>query len=122
MRRCAALQPFRPDNTYGHERRGAMTPIILFAICAALLLGAIYLLWRYWDNATRRSPEEEAYDKRVAQLNERQANRLSDEQLTHPVNEEDAWQIMVERGRKATGRRSRYGGDLKRRTRERQRP
>ncbi|NJO82422.1 MAG: hypothetical protein HC828_06090 [Blastochloris sp.] len=99
-----------------------MTSILLFVICAALLLGAMYLVWRYWDHATSRSPEEEAYDKRVAQLNERQANRLSDEQLTKPVNEDDAWRIMVERGRKTTERRNRYGGDLKRRTRERQRP
>jgi hypothetical protein len=98
-----------------------VTPTILFLICAILLLLVVYALWRYWDNLARVSPEEEAYDRRVARLNERQANRLTDEDLREPTNEEDAWRIMVERGEQAAHRRNRYAGDLERRTRARRR-
>lgn len=96
-----------------------MPPIVLFLICAALLLGAVYAVWRYWDNLVRVSPAQEEFDERVATLNERQANRISDEQLTHPLNEDDAWSIMVSRGQRAGKRRDRYGGDSSRRARDR---
>lgn len=98
-----------------------MPPILLFLICAALLIGAVYAVWRYWNNLVRVSPEEEAFDERVAQLNERQANRLSDDQLTRPVSEDDAWSLMVRRGQRTRRRRERYGGDLARRASDRQR-
>jgi hypothetical protein len=92
-----------------------VSPVVLFLICAALLLGAIYAVWRYWDNLARISPEEEAFDERVASLNERQANRISDTQLARPLTEDDAWGMMVDRGRRAAARRDRYSGDLARR-------
>lgn len=97
-----------------------MWPIVLFVVSALLLLGGVYLLWRYWDTLARRSPEEEAFDERVAALNERQAHRISDEDLAHPLNEEEAWQIMIRRGRRGT-RSQRYGGDLARRVDDRRR-
>jgi hypothetical protein len=96
-------------------------PILLFLISAALLLGAVYAVWRYWDNLARLSPEEEAFDERVAALNERQANRFSDEELTHPLTEDDAWSIMVSRGQRSRRRRDRYGGELARRAATRRR-
>lgn len=96
-----------------------MTPIILFLICTVLLVGVSVWLWRYWDRATQMTPEEEAFDRRVARLNENQANRVSDEELSQVVDDDSAWQIMVERGRKASRRRDRYTGALERRTRER---
>jgi len=95
-------------------------PTVLFLITAALLLGGVYALWRYWDNLARLSPEEEALDERVAALNERQANRVSDEELTRPVSEDEAWQMMISRGRRGR-RRERYGGELSRRVGERRR-
>ena len=84
-----------------------MLPIVLFLLFAVLLLGVVYALWRYWDNLSRLSPEEEAFDERVAALNERQANRISDEQLAHPLSEDDAWNIMVRRGQRSRGGRDR---------------
>jgi hypothetical protein len=98
----------------------AVWPTVLFLITAVLLLGGVYALWRYWDNLARLSPEEEAFDERVAALNERQANRVSDEELAHPVSEDEAWQIMVSRGQRPR-RRERYGGELSRRIGERRR-
>jgi hypothetical protein len=94
---------------------------VLFLGCAALLIGAVYALWRYWDAIARLSPEEEAFDERVAALNERQANRVSDAELAHPASEDEAWQIMISRGQRSRRRRDRYGGELSRRVGERRR-
>jgi hypothetical protein len=94
---------------------------------------ALFVIWRYWGSLARVSPEEQEYDERMAALNERQANRLSDDQLTRPLSDDDAWAIMVSRGRQQRqgrparrGRRAlpplrqeRYGGDMLRRVDER---
>ena len=111
--------------------------MILFLFFTALVAGALLLVWRYWNSIARVSPEEEAFDERMTALNDRQANRLSDEQLTHPLTDDDAWNVMVRRGRRdrerqrrparATQRRQiparqeRYGGELSRRVDERRR-
>lgn len=87
----------------------------LYIIFGLLLVVIIVVLWRYWSTLVDRSPEEEAYERRLTALNERQANRYSDDELTVAPNEDDAWAIMVERGRRS-GRRDRYAGDLGRRT------
>jgi hypothetical protein len=110
-------------------------PTALFLIFLLLLAVVLLAIWRYWGSLARVTPEEEEFDERMAALNERQANRLSDEQLTHPFSDEEAWQIMVRRGlrdrdrRGRTGRKTgrllppprqeRYGGDLRRRVDER---
>lgn len=99
-----------------------MLSILLFLLFGALLIMAAYGVLRYWEGLVNISPEEEAYEERVAALNERQANRISDDQLTHPATDEDAWDIMVARGRRQAQRRDRYVGDLQRRVRERRRP
>lgn len=88
-----------------------MDGLVLFVFFAAFLLIAAYLLWRYWGALATVSPEEERFERRVAALNERQAHRYSDEELATPVTEEDAWRVMVERGRRVT-RRDRSTGDL----------
>ena len=98
-----------------------MPPIVLFLFFAALLLGLIYALWRYWDSVAHISPEEEEFDERMASLNERQANRISDEDLSQPLSEDDAWSIMVSRGRRTGKRSERYGGNLAQRAGERRR-
>jgi hypothetical protein len=110
-------------------------PTALFIIFVVLIAGALIAVWRYWINLARVSPEEEEYDDLVSALNDRQANRLSDEVLTQPLSEEDAWQIMVRRGKRLGApkrrparqtppqlpppRRERYGGELSRRVDER---
>jgi len=109
------------QNRDHFDEDGAVWPTLLFLISAVLLLGAIYAVWRYWDNLSRRTPEEEAFDERVAALNRRQANRISDEDLTHPLTEDEAWQVMISRGQRGWRRRERYGGDLSRRVGERRR-
>jgi hypothetical protein len=91
----------------------------LFILLGAALVATVYGIWRYWESLVERTPEEDAYDKQVATLNERQANRMSDERLTHPLSDDDAWQVILQRGRKLMRRGSRYGGDYDRRTRER---
>ena len=98
-----------------------MADTLLFILLALILIAIIYGIWRYWDSQVDRTRDEDAYDKRVANLNERQANRYTDEQLTHPPSDDDAWQIILQRGRKAVARRSRYGGDYTRRASERKR-
>jgi hypothetical protein len=110
-------------------------PTALFLIFLLLLAVVLIAIWRYWGSLARVTPEEEEFDERVAALNERQANRLSDEQLTQPFTDEEAWQIMVRRGMRdrdrrgrggrrtgrllAPPRQERYGGDLRRRIEER---
>jgi hypothetical protein len=113
-----------------------VSPIILFIFFTALVAGALLLVWRYWNTIARVSPEEEAFDERMTALNDRQANRLSDDQLTHPLTDDDAWSVMVQRGRRDRARRrpprptqrrlpapreERYGGELSRRVDERRR-
>ncbi|HEU5015956.1 MAG TPA: hypothetical protein VFT66_25760 [Roseiflexaceae bacterium] len=91
---------------------------ILFLLSAALLVGVVVILWRYWREYANITPEEEAFDKRVANLNERQANRLSNDQLAQSVSEEDAWKITLRRGAQAR-RRARYADEVRQRYRER---
>jgi hypothetical protein len=94
--------------------------ILLLLFFAAVLGAIIYGVWLYWDGLVDRSEDEEEYDRRVADLNQRQANRFSDEQLTRPPSADDAWQIIQQRGRRLNRHRPpRYGGDLARRERER---
>ncbi|HWQ12252.1 MAG TPA: hypothetical protein VNL77_05600 [Roseiflexaceae bacterium] len=95
-----------------------MSGAVLYIVFAIVLGLVIFFLWRYWADLVDRSPEEEAYERRLTALNERQAHRYSDDELTTAPSEDDAWRIMVERGRRA-GRQDRYAGDLARRRRER---
>lgn len=74
--------------------------LFLFIALVLILIVVVYGVSRYWDTMVRRSDEEEEYDRMVADLNERQANRLSDEQLWEPVSDDDAWQIILRRGRR----------------------
>lgn len=121
-----------------------MTPTVLFLIFLAIIAVALFAIWRYWGRIMRVTAEEQEYDERVAALNERQANRISDDQLRRTVSEDDAWSIMVSRGRRDRERRrrpreiarrllppretgpralpprqERYGGDMSRRVDER---
>ncbi|MDZ4717413.1 MAG: hypothetical protein SH847_03010 [Roseiflexaceae bacterium] len=79
--------------------------IFLFLLLAAGVLAVVYGVWRYWNSLVEVSPEEKEYDRQVADLNERQANRISDEQLTKPPSDDDAWQIIQRRGQQAMRRK-----------------
>ena len=112
-----------------------MGPTALFLVFVVVIALVLVAVWRYWNNLTRVSPEEEEFDELMSELNDRQANRISDDLLTNPLSDEDAWQTMVRRGmRLNTGkrrkrsetqprlpapRRERYGGELARRIEER---
>ncbi len=74
--------------------------LLLFVGLILILIIIVYGVSRYWDTMVRRSEDEETYDRMVADLNERQANRLTDEQLWEPVSDDDAWQIILRRGRR----------------------
>jgi hypothetical protein len=91
-----------------------MTQWLLFAGVVVLLGAGVGLAWYVWRTTMRISPQEEAYDDRVATMNERQANRLSDEQLTKPPSDEDAWALMVRRGQRRAPRPTRRRGAGKR--------
>lgn len=95
-----------------------MSSTILFLLMAAVLVLIGVGIWRYWAGLVEVSPEEEELDRRMAALNERQAHRLTDDQLTHPPSDDDAWALIVRRGRRLM-RRARYGGDSQRRARDR---
>lgn len=98
-----------------------MPPAALYIVFGALLVVIIVVLWRYWASLVERSPEEEAYERRLTALNERQANRYTDDELRGAPSEDEAWALMVERGRRS-GRRDRYAGELRRRTDARRQP
>ncbi len=84
-----------------------MTLYLFLALTAALLIGLVVLLWRVWASYTNRSPEDEAREHELAALNDAQANRVSDQQLTRPLDNDSAWQTMVQRGGPPSRRRRR---------------
>ena len=81
--------------------------LLLFAVAAVLLVGLLALIWRLWAEHTRISPEDEEYEREIASLNDAQANRLSDQQLTRPIDTKTGWDIMVSRGGTGPSRRRR---------------
>lgn len=83
---------------------------LLFALAAALLVALVVVLWRVWADYANRSPEDEELERELASLNDAQANRVSDSQLTHPVDTDTAWQTMVQRGGRPPRRRRRDSG------------
>ena len=96
--------------------------IFIFLACAIIIIVVIYALWRYWEDLVQVSPEEEAYDKDVAQLNERQANRMSDARLARVTSEDEAWDVMVRRGTRLAKSRDQSTEKEQRYTRDRTRP
>lgn len=81
---------------------------LVVAILVTLILGSIGIIaWRYWREQVNITPEDEELLREIAELNERQANQISDQRLRSRVDPDEAWQIMVQRGRKSPRRRSR---------------
>jgi hypothetical protein len=72
---------------------------IIFVATALLCLALAFVVWRYWDTLVPYNPDDEQREARLAQLNKRQANRLSDDQIRAAGSVDEAWQIMVRRGR-----------------------
>ncbi|PDW01573.1 hypothetical protein [Candidatus Viridilinea mediisalina] len=58
------------------------------------------VLWRIWAVFVRRTPDQEAHERDLAALNDAQANRISDSQLTRPLDPDSAWRTMVQRGKR----------------------
>lgn len=79
---------------------------LLFALAAALLLALVALIWRVWTDYAQVDPEDEERERELAALNDAQANRVSDQQLTRPVDLDSAWQATLQRGASG-GRRGR---------------
>ena len=73
---------------------------LLFILLTGVLLVVVWGLLRYWDTLLSISPEEEEFEQRVADLNERQATRYSDDPLRQPISDDEAWLTMVRRGRR----------------------
>lgn len=84
-------------------------PYLLFAVGGILLVGLAILLWRRWQRYARITPEDEVYERSIADLSNSQAHRMSDEQLGRPIDPDTGWRIMVQRGartrQKAKGKR-----------------
>lgn len=54
---------------------------IVFVIVAAIVVIVFLVVRRYWTDQLNMSEEEEAYDRRIASLNEGQANRRRDDEI-----------------------------------------
>ncbi|MFN3373902.1 MAG: hypothetical protein ACK44M_10085 [Chloroflexus sp.] len=77
----------------------------LIALIVTLLLGLIGLAaWRYWREQVNISPEDEELMREIAELNDRQANRISDQRLRSSIDPDEAWRIMVQRGQRSRRR------------------
>lgn len=86
---------------------GMDAPISIFIVVALVFVAMIGLMWRYWKSVSEVTPSDEAMSRRIARLNDRQANRIDDDVLRSRQTNDDAWRIMVERGEN-TLRRPRY--------------
>jgi hypothetical protein len=94
-------------------------PISVFIIAAVIFLVIVGLLWRYWQSVAEVSASDESFSRRIARLNERQSNRIDDDHLRNITDDDEAWRIMVDRGRQSD-RLPTYSNTT-RRARERQR-
>lgn len=94
-------------------------PISVFIIAAIIFLVIVGLLWRYWQSVAEVSASDESFSRRIARLNERQSNRIDDDHLRNITDDDEAWRIMVDRGRQSD-RLPTYSNTT-RRARERQR-
>lgn len=54
---------------------------LLFVIVAGLVLLIFIAVWRYWSEKLNMSQEDEALERRMAALNEGQANRRRDDEI-----------------------------------------
>ena len=94
-------------------------PISVFIIAAVIFLVIVGLVWRYWQSVAEVSASDESFSRRIARLNERQSNRIDDDHLRNITDDDEAWRIMVDRGRQSD-RLPTYSNTT-RRARERQR-
>ena len=54
---------------------------IVFAVVAVLVVLIFLAIRRYWDTKLNMSEEDEALERRMASLNEHQANRRRDDEI-----------------------------------------
>ncbi|MFV9507469.1 MAG: hypothetical protein AB4911_23190 [Oscillochloridaceae bacterium umkhey_bin13] len=82
-----------------------MTVFLLWLVGTGIFAILIVVLWQIWQSYLSQSPAEEAQERNLAELNDAQANRVSDQHLTRPVDTDAAWRTMVERGGEPPRRR-----------------
>jgi hypothetical protein len=82
-----------------------MTSLLLVIVAGIVLVGVVVSLWRFWVDYAHITPEEADYERGMATLNDDQANRISDDQLTRPIDTDTGWAIMVRRGQRPNRRR-----------------
>lgn len=57
------------------------TLTVVFVLVVAIIVIALRLVHQYWNNRLNMSEEDEALERRMASLNERQANRRRDDEI-----------------------------------------
>ncbi len=80
-----------------------MSTILVLIVAAVAISGIALVMWRYWQEQLDMSADEDQYEREVAALNEKQANRYTDDELgdlSRRLDDDLAWQIMVRRGRR----------------------
>lgn len=71
---------------------------IVFVVVAALLVMVFVTIRRYWEAQLNKSPEEEDLERRMASLNEHQANRRRDDEIVRLLRGDE--QELAEERRK----------------------
>jgi beta-lactamase regulating signal transducer with metallopeptidase domain len=71
---------------------------IVFVVVAALLVMVFLTIRRYWEAQLNKSPEEEDLERRMASLNEHQANRRRDDEIVRLLRGDE--QELAEERRK----------------------
>ena len=73
---------------------------IVFLIVAALLVMVFLTIRRYWEAQLNKSPEEEDLERRMASLNEHQANRRRDDEIVRLLRGDEQELAEERRNRK----------------------
>lgn len=74
---------------------------IAFVVVAAVLVVVFLAIRRYWESQVNMSQEEEDLERRMASLNERQANRRRDDEIVRLLRGDE--QEMAGERRKRKG-------------------
>lgn len=73
---------------------------IVFVVVAALLVMVFLTIRRYWDAQVNKSQEEEDLERRMASLNEHQANRRRDDEIVRLLRGDEQELAEERRNRK----------------------
>ena len=62
---------------------------LVFLVVAVLIVFVFTAVWRYWESSLNMSEEDEALERRMASLNENQANRRRDDEIVRLLRGDD---------------------------------